>query len=72
MAMGFWRSNRSGLHWPIGPLALPGYPVRFLLPGIALFGTIIAASAVQSVWIGLHDRDGIGAKTWVGSDDYRE
>ncbi|MCW5237823.1 hypothetical protein [Verminephrobacter eiseniae] len=27
------------------------YPVLFLLPGIAVFGTIIVASAVPSVWL---------------------
>lgn len=48
------------------------YPALFLLPGVAIFGTIIVSSAVQSLWISLQGWDGIGAKTWVGLDNYRE
>lgn len=44
----------------------------FLLPGIGVFGTVILASAVQSIWVAFHSWDGIGAKTWVGLANFRE
>jgi multiple sugar transport system permease protein len=42
------------------------WPVLFLLPGAILFGMVIVQSTVESLWISLHDWDGIGDKVWVG------
>ncbi|TGP50781.1 sugar ABC transporter permease [bacterium M00.F.Ca.ET.230.01.1.1] len=56
-----WRRNR---HWVT--------PALFLLPGLILFGTVILAASIETVWISLHDWDGIGAKTWVGLANYVE
>ncbi|MFD1982870.1 carbohydrate ABC transporter permease [Mesorhizobium newzealandense] len=57
----FWRRNR---HWLT--------PALFLLPGLILFSLVILAASVETVWISLHDWDGIGAKTWVGLANYVE
>ncbi|MBN9235689.1 sugar ABC transporter permease [Mesorhizobium hungaricum] len=57
----FWRRNR---HWLT--------PALFLLPGLILFSLVIVAASVETVWISLHDWDGIGAKTWVGLANYVE
>ncbi|MFD2055822.1 carbohydrate ABC transporter permease [Mesorhizobium calcicola] len=57
----FWRRNR---HWLT--------PVLFLLPGLILFSAVILAASVETIWISLHDWDGIGAKTWVGIANYVE
>ncbi|MES2435769.1 MAG: sugar ABC transporter permease [Pseudomonadota bacterium] len=59
--MTFWRANRGWLT-----------PALFLLPGVVLFGVVIIAASVQTIWISLHDWDGIGAKTWVGLANYTE
>lgn len=47
-------------------------PALLLFLPVLLFGTVIVASAVQSVWIGFYDWDGTGPKTWVGLGNYRE
>ncbi|WP_158818893.1 carbohydrate ABC transporter permease [Methylocapsa sp. S129] len=47
-------------------------PTLFILPAIILFGVVIVLSSLQSLWISLHDWDGMGAMTWVGLDNYRE
>lgn len=47
-------------------------PALLLFLPVLLFGTVIVASAVQSVWIGFFDWDGTGPKTWVGLGNYRE
>ncbi|MDQ0332985.1 multiple sugar transport system permease protein [Mesorhizobium sp. YL-MeA3-2017] len=57
----FWRRNR---HWLT--------PALFLLPGLILFSLVIVAASVETVWISLHDWDGIGVKTWVGLANYVE
>lgn len=57
----FWRRNR---HWMT--------PALLLLPGLILFGLVILAASAETVWISLHDWDGIGAKTWVGLANYVE
>ena len=59
--MTFWRRHRAWL-----------YPVIFMLPGVAVFGTIIVASALESLWVSLHSWDGIGPMTWVGLGNFRE
>lgn len=56
-----WRRHRSWLS-----------PLLFLLPGVIVFGTIILASAVQSIWVAFHSWDGMGPKTWVGLANFRE
>jgi multiple sugar transport system permease protein len=56
-----WRENQSWLT-----------PVLLLFLPALLFGTVIVASAVQSVWISFFDWDGTGPKTWVGLGNYRE
>ncbi|PBB84518.1 sugar ABC transporter permease [Mesorhizobium sp. WSM3876] len=57
----FWRRNR---HWLT--------PTLFLLPGLILFSMVILAASAETVWISLHEWDGIGAKTWVGLANYAE
>lgn len=57
----FWRRNR---HWMT--------PALLLLPGLILFSLVILAASFETVWISLHDWDGIGAKTWVGLANYVE
>jgi len=59
--MKFWKLHRGWL-----------YPFFFLLPAVAIFGTVIVSSAVQSIWISLYTWDGIGPKVWVGVDNYVE
>lgn len=59
--MSFWRRHRSWL-----------YPLLFLLPAVALFGSIIVASAIQSVRVSFYEWDGLGPKVWVGLANYRE
>lgn len=57
----FWRKHRHRLT-----------PALFLLPGLILFSLVILAASVETVWISLHEWDGIGAKTWVGLANYAE
>jgi multiple sugar transport system permease protein len=47
-------------------------PALLLFLPVLLFGTVIVASAVQSVWISFFDWDGTGPKTWVGLANYVE
>ncbi|SCB34866.1 carbohydrate ABC transporter permease [Rhizobium hainanense] len=47
-------------------------PVLFIVPGCILFGTIIIASSMESIWISFLDWDGVGQKTWVGLANYFE
>jgi multiple sugar transport system permease protein len=56
-----WREQQSWLT-----------PVLLLFLPVLLFGTVIVASAVQSVWISFFEWDGTGPKTWVGLGNYRE
>ena len=55
----WWRRNR-------GTLA----PWLFLAPGIAFFALYVIAPIFQSIWISFYDWDGLGAKTWVGLQNY--
>jgi multiple sugar transport system permease protein len=57
----FWRRQRSWLT-----------PVLFILPGIVLFGTVIVAASLQTVWVSFHEWDGVGPKLWVGLGNYVE
>lgn len=47
-------------------------PALLLFLPVLLFGTVIVASAVQSVWISFFDWDGTGPRTWVGLANFRE
>lgn len=48
------------------------HPVALLLPAVVLFGVVIVWSSLQSIWISLHEWDGLGAMVWVGVENYRE
>jgi len=56
-----WRRHRDWLA-----------PSLFILPGVVLFGAVIVASSLQSLWVSLHDWDGMGPMTFIGLDNYRE
>ncbi|GAA3079120.1 sugar ABC transporter permease [Rhizobium viscosum] len=47
-------------------------PTMLIAPAIILFFTVILLSAVRSLWISLHDWDGMGPMTWVGFGNYVE
>ena len=47
-------------------------PAIFILPAIVLFGVVIVASSLQSVWISLHEWDGFGPMQWIGLGNYEE
>lgn len=57
----FWKHNRTWL-----------WPVIFILPAVILFGVVIVWSSLQSLWISLHQWDGLGPKVWIGLANYRE
>jgi multiple sugar transport system permease protein len=58
---GFWLRHQSWLT-----------PALLLFLPVLLFGAVIVASAVQSVWISFFDWDGTGPKTWVGLANFVE
>jgi multiple sugar transport system permease protein len=47
-------------------------PTLLIMPAALLFSVVILASAVQSLWISLHEWDGFGPMIWIGLDNYRE
>ncbi|MBW9052554.1 carbohydrate ABC transporter permease [Rhizobium mesosinicum] len=47
-------------------------PTLLIAPAIILFFTVILLSAARSLWISLHDWDGMGPMTWVGFGNYAE
>jgi multiple sugar transport system permease protein len=47
-------------------------PALLLVLPVTLFGFVIVASAVQSIWISFFDWDGTGPKKWVGLGNYVE
>jgi multiple sugar transport system permease protein len=47
-------------------------PTLLIAPAIILFFTVILLSAVRSLWISLHDWDGMGPMTWIGFGNYLE
>lgn len=47
-------------------------PWLFLLPGILFFLIYVIAPIFQSMWISLYWWDGLGEKTFVGFENYRE
>ena len=56
-----WRRHRT---WVV--------PTLFIAPSIILFGVVIVASSLQSVWISFHDWDGFGPMRWIGLGNYEE
>ena len=56
-----WRRHRRRL-----------IPFLLIAPGTTLFAVVILSSAVQSLWISLHEWDGFGPMLWVGFGNFRE
>lgn len=47
-------------------------PWLFLLPAAIMFSIYVIFPIFQSIWISFHEWDGIGDKTFIGFDNYRE
>lgn len=47
-------------------------PVLLILPAAVLFSVVILWSAVDSLWISLHDWDGFSPMVWIGFGNYVE
>ena len=47
-------------------------PLLFIAPAFLAFALFVLAPIAQSVWISLHEWDGVGPMTFVGLDNYRE
>ncbi len=47
-------------------------PFLLLAPGLLAFLVFVVAPIVESMWISLHDWDGLGPMTFIGLDNYRE
>ncbi len=47
-------------------------PYIFLAPGILFFMVYVIIPIFKSFWLSGFDWDGLGAKTWIGLDNYRE
>ncbi len=47
-------------------------PWTFLLPVLFMFSIYVLWPIVESIWISLHEWDGIGAKIWVGFENYKQ
>ena len=58
---GWWRRNQRRLA-----------PFLFLAPGGAMFLIYVILPIFQSMWISFYDWDGIGAKEWIGVENYVE
>ncbi|MDD9821291.1 MAG: sugar ABC transporter permease [Gammaproteobacteria bacterium] len=50
----------------------PWTPWLFMAPALLLFAGYVVWPIAQSIWLSLHAWDGLGAKTWVGVDNYAE
>ncbi len=57
----WWRANQQRLT-----------PWLFLAPGMAMFGLYVIWPILDSFWLSLYDYDGLGAKEWLGLENYRE
>jgi raffinose/stachyose/melibiose transport system permease protein len=57
-------------------LAPPGEPRRigylFVLPALAVYAAFVLWPLGRTIWLSLHEWDGLLPKTWVGLDNYRE
>ncbi len=58
---GFWKRNQKALA-----------PWLFLAPGILMFAIYVIIPIFQSIWISFYEWDGLGPKTWVGLQNYRD
>ncbi len=47
-------------------------PWLFLAPAMVMFTIYVIAPIFQSIWISFFEWDGLGAKTWVGNQNYVE
>ncbi len=47
-------------------------PYVFLIPGVVFFLVYVIIPIFQSFWLSGFDWDGLGAKTWIGLDNYFE
>ncbi|ANO32238.1 carbohydrate ABC transporter permease [Vibrio breoganii] len=47
-------------------------PWLFLLPALLVFCVYVVYPIFQSIWLSFFEWDGLGEKTWVGLDNYRE
>ncbi|GAM54409.1 ABC transporter [Vibrio ishigakensis] len=47
-------------------------PWLFLLPAMLVFVVYVIYPIFQSVWLSFYEWDGLGEKTWVGLENYRE
>jgi multiple sugar transport system permease protein len=56
---GFWKKNQKALA-----------PWLFLAPGIIIFLLYVIIPIFQSIWISFYEWDGLGPKTWVGTQNY--
>ncbi|WP_420862403.1 carbohydrate ABC transporter permease [Algirhabdus cladophorae] len=45
-------------------------PWLFLIPALIFFTAYVIIPIGQSFWISFHEWDGLGEKTWVGTDNY--
>lgn len=57
----WWRRHQASLT-----------PVLLLLPALAAFSLFVLWPIASSLWLSLHDWDGIGEKSFIGLDNYRE
>ena len=57
----WWRTNQRRLA-----------PWLFLAPGVFMFMLYVIYPIISSIWLSFYDWDGLGAKTWLGLDNYRE
>jgi multiple sugar transport system permease protein len=58
---GWWRRNQQRLT-----------PWLFLAPGLFMFAVYVVLPIIESFWISFFDWDGLGAKEWIGTANYRE
>jgi multiple sugar transport system permease protein len=58
---GFFRKNQRQIA-----------PWLFLAPGMLMFLLYVIFPILQSIWISFYEWDGLGPKTWVGLQNYRD
>lgn len=47
-------------------------PWLFLAPGLIMFAVYVVIPIFQSMWISFYDWDGLGERTWIGTENYVE
>jgi multiple sugar transport system permease protein len=57
----FWKRNQRALA-----------PWLFLAPGMLFFLVYVIIPIFQSIWISFYEWDGLGPRTWVGLQNYRD